>query len=226
MPLGTAPNRRPPSGEALPTSVAVEVPLAAWVPSADRQDFCADRRTTKPRNRGLSREEPRVRIQFPPAVSPQTIGSATISRRLSLSVRGAVERREGQEAMARYCLTASAPAWATWPSCGAVPPLAPAILPPAMISTPGRRASRRRQREALPAWCKCYRGAASSCTVKSAHNPTSVRCNTVAQEGSGGVDPDTGTSSPNDDEQGRSCRFAFESSRDDGSRLAQDLKAK
>ena len=54
-----SPNRRPPSGEALPTSIAVEVPLAAWVPSAERQDFCADRRTTKPRNRGLSRAEPR-----------------------------------------------------------------------------------------------------------------------------------------------------------------------
>jgi hypothetical protein len=28
------------SYEALPTSVAVEVPLAEWVPSADRQDLC------------------------------------------------------------------------------------------------------------------------------------------------------------------------------------------
>ena len=64
-----SPNRRPPSCEALPTSVTVEVPLAAWAPSADRLDFCADRRTTKPRNRGLSRAEPRVRIQFPPARS-------------------------------------------------------------------------------------------------------------------------------------------------------------
>jgi hypothetical protein len=39
-----------------------------------------------------------------------------------------------------------------------------------MISTPGHRASRRRQREALPAWCKVI-GAASGYTVKSAHNP-------------------------------------------------------
>ena len=35
-----SPNRRPPSCEALPTLVAVEVPLAKWVPSADRQDLC------------------------------------------------------------------------------------------------------------------------------------------------------------------------------------------
>jgi hypothetical protein len=42
-------------------------------------------------------------------------------------------------ALARYCLTASAPAWATWPSyCAVLPlaPIAPAILPPEMISTP------------------------------------------------------------------------------------------
>src|SRR5271167_566760 len=29
---------------------------------------------------------------------------------------------------------------------------------------------------------QCYRGAASSCTVKSAHNPTSVRCNAAPSE--------------------------------------------
>ena len=55
-----SPNRKPPFREALPTSVAVEAPLAEWVPSADRQDLCRKMRT-KPRNRGLSRGEPKVR---------------------------------------------------------------------------------------------------------------------------------------------------------------------
>ena len=41
-------------------------------------------------------------------------------------------------------------------------------MAPAMITTPGHGASRRRQRKALPAWC--YLGAASSGAVKSAHN--------------------------------------------------------
>jgi hypothetical protein len=50
-----------------------------------------------------------------------------------------------------------------------------ARLAPAMISTPGHRASRRRQREACQPGAMLS-GAASSCTVKSAHNPTSVRC--------------------------------------------------
>ena len=63
-----SPNRQPPFREALPTSVAVEAPLAEWVPSADRQDLCRKMRT-KPRNRGLSRGEPKVRIHRPPAGS-------------------------------------------------------------------------------------------------------------------------------------------------------------
>ena len=63
-----SPNRKPPFREALPTSVAVEAPLAEWVPSADRQDLCRKMRT-KPRNRGLSRGEPKVRIHLPPAES-------------------------------------------------------------------------------------------------------------------------------------------------------------
>jgi hypothetical protein len=63
-----SPNRKPPFREALPTSVAVEAPLAEWVPSADRQDLCRKMRT-KPRNRGLSRGEPKVRIHLPPAAS-------------------------------------------------------------------------------------------------------------------------------------------------------------
>src|SRR5262249_50546970 len=57
-----------------------------------------------------------------------------------------------------------------------------ARLAPAMISTPGPRASLRRQREALPAWCKVIGGAASSCTVKSAHNVTSVRFDAAPSE--------------------------------------------
>ena|SRR6516164_6075495 len=40
----------------------------------------------------------------------------------------------------------------------------------AMISTSGHRASRRRRREASASLVQSYRGAASSCTVKSAHN--------------------------------------------------------
>src|SRR6516164_3493145 len=56
-----------------------------------------------------------------------------------------------------------------------------ARLAPAMISTTGHRASRRRQREALPAWCKVI-GAASGYTVKSAHNPASVRFNAAPNE--------------------------------------------
>jgi hypothetical protein len=71
-----SPNRKPPFREALPTSVAVEAPLAEWVPSADRQDLCRKMRT-KPRNRGLSRGEPKVRIHLPPAVSLRTLGSST-----------------------------------------------------------------------------------------------------------------------------------------------------
>jgi hypothetical protein len=68
-----SPNRKPPFREALPTSVAVEAPLAEWVPSADRQDLCRKMRT-KPRNRGLSRGEPKVRIHLPPADSRSLAG--------------------------------------------------------------------------------------------------------------------------------------------------------
>jgi hypothetical protein len=55
-----------------------------------------------------------------------------------------------------------------------------ARMAPAMISAPGHRASRRRQREALPAWC--YRGAASSGAVKSADNRPRLGANVAPRK--------------------------------------------
>jgi hypothetical protein len=55
-------------------------------------------------------------------------------------------------------------------------------LAPAMISTPGHRASRRRQREALPAWCNVIGEQLHAARSNPPHNPISVRCNAAPSE--------------------------------------------
>ena len=76
-----SPNRKPPFREALPTSVAVEAPLAEWVPSADRQDLCRKMRT-KPRNRGpISRG---TESSNPPPSSGESTNFRFLSRRRPL----------------------------------------------------------------------------------------------------------------------------------------------
>ena len=57
-----------------------------------------------------------------------------------------------------------------------------ARLAPAMISTPGHRASRRRQGAALPAWCNVIGEQLQAARSNPPHNPISVRCNAAPSE--------------------------------------------